>query len=84
MAEGLITGNGDREKEINKGYTVLEMLKDACLLEDVGSDYVKMHDLVRDMAIRIAREGPMLINKSASKLNQLARVWIENVEWASL
>ncbi|MFS7986675.1 putative leucine-rich repeat domain superfamily [Helianthus anomalus] len=84
MAEELITEVGDREKEINKGYTVLEMLKDACLLEDVGSDYVKMHDLVRDMAIRIAREGPRLINKSALKLNQLAREWIEIVEWVSV
>ncbi|XP_076925075.1 disease resistance protein At4g27190-like [Bidens hawaiensis] len=83
MAEDLIAEVGDREKEINKGYMVLEMLKDACLLEDIGSDYVKMHDLVRDMAIRIAREGPRLINKSAMKLNRLAREWIENVEWVS-
>nr|XP_043621713.1 disease resistance protein At4g27190-like [Erigeron canadensis] len=84
MAEELITEVGDREKEINKGYTVLEKLKDACLLEDVGSDYVKMHDLVRDMAIRIAREGPRLVNKSAMKINRLASEWIENVEWVSV
>ncbi|KAJ0501592.1 putative leucine-rich repeat domain superfamily [Helianthus annuus] len=36
------------------------------------------------MAIRIAREGPRLMNKSALKLNQLAREWIENVEWVSV
>ncbi|GJX26510.1 disease resistance protein-like protein [Tanacetum coccineum] len=84
MAEELITEVGDREKEINKGYTVLEKLKDACLLDDVGSDYVKMHDLVRDMAIRIAREGPRLINKAAMKLNRLEKEWIENHEWVSL
>ncbi|KAL4556299.1 hypothetical protein LXL04_038946 [Taraxacum kok-saghyz] len=84
MAEELITEVGDREKEINKGYTVLKTLKDACLLEDIGSDHVKMHDLVRDMAIRIAREGPRLINKAAMKLNKLERKWIENVKWVSL
>lgn len=84
MAEELITEVGDREKEINKGYTVLEKLKDACLLEEIGSDYVKMHDLVRDMAIRIAMESPRLINKSAMKLNRLAREWIENGEWVSV
>lgn len=86
MAEELIAEVGDREKEINNGYTVLEKLKDACLVEDIrGSDYyVKMHDLVRDMAIRIAREGPRLINKSAMKLNRLAKEWIENHEWVSV
>ncbi|KAK9062215.1 hypothetical protein SSX86_019401 [Deinandra increscens subsp. villosa] len=84
MAEELITEVGDREKEFNKSYTVLGTLKDACLLEDVGSDHVKMHDLVRDMAIRIAREGPRLINKSGMKLNRLARELTENVERVSV
>lgn len=84
MAEELITEVGDREKEINKGYTVLKKLKDACLLEDIGSDHVKMHDLVRDMAIRIARESPRLITKAQMKLNRMKREWIENVEWVSL
>ncbi|KAK7835121.1 putative disease resistance protein [Quercus suber] len=55
-----------RQVEIDKGHTMLNKLINACLLE--GGSYnmfsnnvyfVKMHDLIRDMAIQIA--GPKFI-----------------------
>ncbi|KAE8680245.1 putative disease resistance protein [Hibiscus syriacus] len=41
----------------NQGEYILGSLIDACLLEDVRSDIVKMHDVIRDMALWIASES---------------------------
>ncbi|KAH9667223.1 putative disease resistance protein [Citrus sinensis] len=38
----------------NQGYYILGILVHACLLEEVGEDEVKMHDVIRDMALWIA------------------------------
>ncbi|XP_031282261.1 probable disease resistance protein At5g63020 [Pistacia vera] len=38
----------------NKGYYIIGVLLDACLLEKKDDDYVKMHDVIRDMALWIA------------------------------
>ncbi|KAK7812560.1 putative disease resistance protein, partial [Quercus suber] len=64
--EGVIERMKSRQVEIDKGHTMLNKLINACLLE--GGSYnmfsnnvyfVKMHDLIRDMAIQIA--GPKFI-----------------------
>ena len=59
IAEGLIDEKHDFENSVNSGIAVIEILKDSCLLED--GDYegtVKMHDVVRDVAIWIASSSP--------------------------
>ncbi|KAG6666590.1 hypothetical protein I3843_01G039400 [Carya illinoinensis] len=55
LAEGLIDEREDYEVFYSRGISLIENLKDACLLED-GSDEgtVKMHDVVRDVSIWIA------------------------------
>ena len=64
--EGVIERMKSRQVEIDKGHTMLNKLINACLLE--GGSYnmysnnvyfVKMHDLIRDMALQIA--GPKFI-----------------------
>ncbi|KAL5758134.1 hypothetical protein ACOSP7_020745 [Xanthoceras sorbifolium] len=40
----------------NKGYYIIGVLLDACLLEEGGPDHVKMHDVIRDMALWITCE----------------------------
>ncbi|KAF3438297.1 hypothetical protein FNV43_RR21059 [Rhamnella rubrinervis] len=56
--EKLIHGMNTRRAELNRGHTILNKLENSCLLEGgengIGRKYVKMHDVVRDMAIRIA------------------------------
>ncbi|RWR88070.1 putative disease resistance protein isoform X1 [Cinnamomum micranthum f. kanehirae] len=61
--EGLIDKRGTREDNINKGHTILDQLVKVSMLERcdnrAGAMFVKMHDLIRDMAIDITRtENP--------------------------
>ncbi|XP_058105985.1 disease resistance protein RFL1-like [Magnolia sinica] len=54
MEEGFIENVNNLEEASNKVYKILERIKDACLLEQGWNyRYVKMHDLLRDLAIWI-------------------------------
>ncbi|KAK4576556.1 hypothetical protein RGQ29_027199 [Quercus rubra] len=39
---------------IDQGYSILSKLENACLLEGGNDNFVKMHDLVRDMVLQVA------------------------------
>ena len=57
--EGVIERMESRQVEFYKGHTMLNKLENACLLEGGSRNskyFVKMHDLIRDMALQIA--GP--------------------------
>ncbi|XVE80166.1 hypothetical protein DITRI_Ditri14bG0117900 [Diplodiscus trichospermus] len=47
---------GNMEKNLDRGQAVLRKLVDNCLLENVENGRVRMHDLVRDMALAITHE----------------------------
>ncbi|XXG69458.1 hypothetical protein AAC387_Pa06g2318 [Persea americana] len=60
-----------------KGHRIIETLKRRCLLEDGiqrGSDDVKMHDIIRDLALYIAssscNDGPKFLVKAYVGLNE--------------
>ncbi|KAM3379734.1 hypothetical protein P3S68_012148 [Capsicum galapagoense] len=61
-AEGILGEHDTYEEAYNRGITLIESLKDACLLEDAKMKtgwrevvhYVKMHDVVRDVSRWIA------------------------------
>ncbi|TYJ31543.1 hypothetical protein E1A91_A06G206300v1 [Gossypium mustelinum] len=56
FCEGLLN-EFDRFSEAQiQGDHIINSLLNACLLERVGEDYVKMHDVIRDMALWIACE----------------------------
>ncbi|KAM3383279.1 hypothetical protein P3S68_008854 [Capsicum galapagoense] len=61
IMEGLVKGNS-REEEFNHGHTILNKLVKLCLLEapdyDTGYEAVRMHDLLREMALRITNDKP--------------------------
>ncbi|XP_056173027.1 probable disease resistance protein At4g27220 [Syzygium oleosum] len=50
--QGLIGGLNTRERQYDRGLTILNKLESVCLLENYEKE-VKMHDLIRDMALHI-------------------------------
>ena len=52
IGEGFLIESYDIQRARNEGYDVIESLKVACLLESGESEkHVKMHDMIRDMAL---------------------------------
>ncbi|KAL2944106.1 hypothetical protein RDABS01_032453 [Bienertia sinuspersici] len=90
LSMGLLEGMQTRREQVDKGHTVLKKLEDACLLDaitDVNQvRYVKMHKLVRDMAIRIAMEGHHCLIQSRVELRKAPddQEWKENLKTVSL
>ncbi|XP_058106035.1 disease resistance protein At4g27190-like isoform X2 [Magnolia sinica] len=77
VEEGFIENVNNFEEASNKGHDVLERIKDACLLEEGsrGNKYVRMHDLLRDLAIWITSpsssiEGSKFLVKAGEGLVQ--------------
>ncbi|KAG5224016.1 disease resistance protein [Salix suchowensis] len=89
--EGIIKGMGRRQDAFDKGHTMLDKLEKFSLLESDGNEdcdgkCVKMHDLIRDMAIQILQENSQVIIKAGAQLVELpdAEQWTENLTRVSL
>ncbi|CAB4303504.1 unnamed protein product [Prunus armeniaca] len=55
MAEELLKEYADVDEALNKGYSIIGTLVRSCLLEDIRG-HVKMHDVIREMALWLACE----------------------------
>ena len=53
IRKGLIDVMGNKQANLERGQAILRELVNNCLLENVENGIVKMHDLVRDMALLI-------------------------------
>ncbi|XXG59673.1 hypothetical protein AAC387_Pa04g1715 [Persea americana] len=78
MADGFFDEIEDREKGFDKGYTIINDLKDACMLENgernlFSGSCVKMHDLLRDLAIAVTRKSNQFVVKVRSKVGKFPR-----------
>ncbi|KAL7216862.1 hypothetical protein ACSBR1_028728 [Camellia fascicularis] len=68
IAEGLIDRSKSSIQQFEEGHTILNKLERSCLLEHGGyhddehdeDTYVKMHDLIRDMALKITENRFMV------------------------
>lgn len=60
VGEGFLGGCKSLEEAVNKGYDIIGALKVSCLLEESFGDDdqagVKMHDVIRDMALWVASD----------------------------
>ncbi|PHT52192.1 hypothetical protein CQW23_06654 [Capsicum baccatum] len=87
IMEGLVKGNS-REKEFNHGHTILNKLVNLCLLEatadDFGDEAVRMHDLLREMALRITTDKPRYMVRAVIGPQVLEEQdWVFNLDRAS-
>ena len=84
--EGVIRGLKSREAEFDKGHSMLNKLENVCQLEIPNKGHVKMHDLIRDMAIQILQENSQGMVKAGARLRELpdAEEWTENLTRVSL
>ncbi|GLU15381.1 hypothetical protein SLE2022_318780 [Rubroshorea leprosula] len=77
--ERLIDELGNKQAAYDRGHAFLNRLEKNCLLEEcVGSDGVKMHDVVRDMAIKSIGPGVGYMVKAGLKLTKVPN----EHEWA--
>nr|XP_016460305.1 PREDICTED: probable disease resistance protein At1g12290 [Nicotiana tabacum] len=90
ILEGLIDTKETREAEFEEGYEILSRLESVCLLENAidnkGNQCVKMHNLIREMALRITNENPKFMVKAGVQLNDAPKEdeWLESLDKASL
>ncbi|XP_052300193.1 probable disease resistance protein At4g27220 isoform X2 [Citrus sinensis] len=87
IAEGFIEEVKDVQAKYDRGHTILKRLVNCCLLESVeDGSCVKMHDLTRDMALRITSESPLFMVKAGLRLLEFPREQEgeENLERVSL
>jgi disease resistance protein RPS2 len=65
-------GARSRQSTYDEGHTMLNKLENVCLLErfiyDNGVRAVKMHDLIRDMAIQIQQENSQGMVKAGAQI----------------
>ncbi|KAM4103154.1 hypothetical protein ACJW30_06G057500 [Castanea mollissima] len=88
--EGIIERMKSRQREFDRGKTILKRLENACLLEGgiachiPEGKFVKMHDLVRDMVLEVA--SPQFMVEGRLRLEDFSNEekWREDLVKASL
>ncbi|XP_034696376.1 disease resistance protein SUMM2-like [Vitis riparia] len=82
ICEGFLDEFDDWEGAENQGYNIIGTLIHACLLEEADVDYqVKLHDVIRDMALWIARETGKEQDKFLVKAGSTLTEAPEVAEW---
>jgi disease resistance protein RPS2 len=88
--EGIVKEMGSRQAQFDRGHTMLNQLENASLLEGSRDEenyrYVKMHDLIWDMAVKIMNESGSDMVQAGAQLTELpdgrwwrdslSRVWL--------
>uniref|UniRef100_M0ZQH4 Disease resistance protein n=1 Tax=Solanum tuberosum TaxID=4113 RepID=M0ZQH4_SOLTU len=82
--EGFLGEHDTYEKAYNRGITIIESLKDVSLLEAHEMDCVKMHDVVRDVAIWIDNFGLTDISHIEMSAPPVKRISLLSKEFQSL
>ncbi|GLU08539.1 hypothetical protein SLE2022_254450 [Rubroshorea leprosula] len=91
ICEGLVEKLGSRREMHDRGHEILNRLENNCLLEKGfgfgEEECVKMHDVVRDMALRVKSTGPSkFMVKAKMRLTEIPEEdeWTEDLDKVSL
>ncbi|XP_059288431.1 probable disease resistance protein At4g27220, partial [Lycium ferocissimum] len=89
IVEGLLDKRNSRGAEFDQGHAVLNKLERACLLESFYEGErtcVRMHDLVRQMALHVARDEFKWMVKAGAQLREIPgeQEWSEDLDKVSL
>ncbi|CAA3023260.1 probable disease resistance At5g63020 [Olea europaea subsp. europaea] len=86
ISEELMDRRLSWQAEVNQGHAILNQLERACLLESDSYGGLKMHDLIREMAIGIAKDNPRYMVKAGLHLKELPeeQEWTEDLDKVSL
>ncbi|KAL7236198.1 hypothetical protein ACSBR1_019454 [Camellia fascicularis] len=88
IAEGLICKTDSREAMLDEGHTMLNKLIKTCLLVEANNkygEYVKMHDLIREMALKITSTSPRFMVRAGEVLERVPhKDWSEDLQRVSL
>lgn len=87
ISGGLIKPMKSRNAMFARANEILNRLRNDCLLEEWprnGKPWIRMHDIMRDMAVRVA--GTRFMMKAGMKLTEIPEEdeWTENLEKVSL
>ncbi|KAL7251499.1 hypothetical protein ACSBR1_013351 [Camellia fascicularis] len=86
IVEGLIEEKNSLQAKLDEGHNTLNKLERSCLLERCSYECVKMHDLIRDMALKITKAGhPRFMIKAGVQLKKLpnAQEWTADLDKVS-
>ncbi|XVF78196.1 hypothetical protein PTKIN_Ptkin14bG0110700 [Pterospermum kingtungense] len=90
IAEGLVEEMDSLKMEMDIGHAILNKLINSCLVETTF-DYrnkvkVKLHDVARDMALRITSVRPRFLVRAGMQLEEIpdVQLWKQDLEKASL
>ncbi|KAF8023892.1 hypothetical protein BT93_F1168 [Corymbia citriodora subsp. variegata] len=81
--QGLIDELSTRKEQHDRGLTILNKLGNVCLLEDHGSR-MKMHDLIRDMALHILSATSIVKPRKGLMMIPPEDCWMDSLEKVSL
>ncbi|PIN12780.1 Apoptotic ATPase [Handroanthus impetiginosus] len=84
ISEELVDIRKSRLSQFDQGHSILNKLVKVCLLESVDHFSVKMHDLVRSMALKITKGKNMVFSKLYLKEIPNEGEWIRDLEKVSL
>ncbi|KAL2531043.1 Disease resistance protein RFL1 [Forsythia ovata] len=87
ISEELMDTRSSRRAEFDQGHAILNKLEKACLVETwTDREVVRMHDLIRDMALTITKHNPRYMVKAGLELTEILKIqnWTKDLDKVSL